>query len=158
MNVSQLKLGTFLIFWRPSPLFGLIPKFCWFFDWKASLILSFFSCYIWAMVNVRLVNLSHGKCEFGKYELLYSCSMVNLRVVNLLFGTNELAAKCSPWSFTRSSFLRVVLKKWFNANHFTIVSYWISIFSPICWALNPPNLGWHLQRKFWISNMVGYRS
>ena len=21
------------------------------------------------MVNVRLVNLSHGKCEFGKYEL-----------------------------------------------------------------------------------------
>ena len=37
-----------------------------------------------------MVNLSHDKCEFGKYELLYSCSMVNLRVVNLLFGTNEL--------------------------------------------------------------------
>ena len=49
--------------------------------------------YIWAVVNVRLVNLSHGKCEFGKYELLYSCSLVNLRVVNLLFGTNELAPK-----------------------------------------------------------------
>ena len=43
------------------------------------------------MVNARLVNLSLGKCEFGKYELLYSCSMVNLKVVNLLFGINELA-------------------------------------------------------------------
>ena len=43
------------------------------------------------MVNVRLVNMSHGKCEFGKSELKYNCSMVNLRVVNLLFGTNELA-------------------------------------------------------------------
>ena len=40
-----------------------------------------------------LVNLSHGKCEFGKYELLYSCFMVNLRVVNLLFGTNELSRR-----------------------------------------------------------------
>ena len=38
-----------------------------------------------------LVNLSHCICEFGKYELMYSCPMVNLRVVNLLFGTNELA-------------------------------------------------------------------
>ena len=43
------------------------------------------------MVNVRSVNLSHCKYEFGKSEQLYSCSMVNLRVVNLLFGTNDLA-------------------------------------------------------------------
>ena len=48
------------------------------------------------MVNVRLVNLSHGKCEFGKYELLYSCSMVNLRVVSLPFGTNELLPHLIP--------------------------------------------------------------
>ena len=41
--------------------------------------------------KIRLLNLSHGKCEFGNYELLYSCSMINRRVVNILFGTNELA-------------------------------------------------------------------
>ena len=58
--------------------------------------LSFFSWYIWAEVNVRLVNLSHGKCEFDKYELLYSWSMVDLRVVNMLFGTNELATLSQP--------------------------------------------------------------
>ena len=29
--------------------------------------------------------MSHGKCELGKYELLYRCSLVNLKVVNLLF-------------------------------------------------------------------------
>ena len=34
LNYSQLKLGTFD---DPPPLFGLIPKFRWFFDWKASL-------------------------------------------------------------------------------------------------------------------------
>ena len=38
------------------------------------------------MVNVRFVNLSHGKCEFGNYSRF----MVNRRVVNLLFGTSEL--------------------------------------------------------------------
>ena len=35
--------------------------------------------------------MSHGKCEFGKYELLYRCSLVGLKVVNLSFATNELA-------------------------------------------------------------------
>ena len=38
LNYSQLKLGTFLIFRKPPPLFGLIPKFRCFFNWKASLI------------------------------------------------------------------------------------------------------------------------
>ena len=37
LDYSQLKLGTFWIFWGPPPLFGLIPKFRCFFDWKASL-------------------------------------------------------------------------------------------------------------------------
>ena len=40
--------------------------------------------------------MSHGKCEFGKYELLYRCSLVNLKVVNLLFGTNELTPAKGP--------------------------------------------------------------
>ena len=39
LNIFQLKLGIFLIFWRPhpSPLFGLIPKFPRFFDGKPPL-------------------------------------------------------------------------------------------------------------------------
>ena len=37
LNFSQLKLGTFLIFWRPPSLKCQIPKFRCFFDWKASL-------------------------------------------------------------------------------------------------------------------------
>ena len=34
--------------------------------------------------------MSHSKCDFGKYEILYRGSLVNLKVVKLLFGTNEL--------------------------------------------------------------------
>ena len=45
------------------------------------------------MVNVSLVNMSHVKCEFGKYELLHRFFLVNLKVVNLLFGANKLAPK-----------------------------------------------------------------
>jgi len=40
--------------------------------------------------------MSHSKCDFGKYELLYKCSLVNLKVVNLLFGTNELEPENEP--------------------------------------------------------------
>ena len=37
LNFSQLKVGTFLIFWRPPPLFRPFPKFPRFLVWKASL-------------------------------------------------------------------------------------------------------------------------
>ena len=37
LNFSQLKLGTFFLFLEDSPLFGPIPNFPRFFNWKASL-------------------------------------------------------------------------------------------------------------------------
>ena len=86
-----LKLGTFLIFWRPPPLFGLISKFGCFFDWKASLS--------------HLIYLYSSKTQKMKSMLLYYNKKTTLRLI-----LTSCIIWMTLWKLTQNLNIKIALK------------------------------------------------